>query len=86
VDWPNAWEGGRVVGHADVREYWTRQWAVLDPTVEPVEFSVDAQGRTIVKVHQIVCDPQGHILSDAMVEHAYTIEEGLVRKMDVRQL
>jgi hypothetical protein len=22
VDWPNAWEGGRVVGHAAVRDYW----------------------------------------------------------------
>ncbi len=24
VDWPNAWEGGRVVGHAAVRDYWSR--------------------------------------------------------------
>ncbi len=86
VDWPNAWEGGRVVGHAGVREYWTRQWAVLDPTVEPVEFLVDAQGRTIVKVHQVVRDLHGHALLDGMVEHAYTFEAGLVRKMDVRQL
>jgi hypothetical protein len=30
VDWPNGWEGGRVVGHAGVREYWTRQWAVIE--------------------------------------------------------
>ncbi len=22
VDWPNAWEGGRVVGRAAVRDYW----------------------------------------------------------------
>jgi hypothetical protein len=25
VDWPNAWEGGRVAGKEAVREYWTRQ-------------------------------------------------------------
>jgi ketosteroid isomerase-like protein len=86
VDWPNAWEGGRVVGHAGVRDYWTRQWAVLDPTVEPIEFSVDAEGRTIATVRQIVRDLQGQLISETMVEHAYTIEEGLVRKMDVRQL
>jgi hypothetical protein len=86
VDWPNAWEGGRVIGRAGVSEYWTRQWAVLDPTVEPVEFLEDAHGRTIVKVHQIVRDLQGQLVSEAMVEHVYTIEEGLIRKMDVRQL
>jgi ketosteroid isomerase-like protein len=25
VDWPNGWEGGRVRGHDQVRDYWTRQ-------------------------------------------------------------
>src|SRR2546430_1320066 len=35
VDWPNAWEGGRAVGRGAVREYWTRQWASIDPRVEP---------------------------------------------------
>lgn len=84
VDWPNAWEGGRVLGHAGIREYWTRQWAAIDPTVEPVEFETDAQGRTIVTVHAVVRDLEGRVLSDGMVEHIYTIEEGLVRRMDVR--
>ena len=30
VDWPNAWEGGYVKGHDEVRAYWTRQWAEVD--------------------------------------------------------
>ncbi len=85
VDWPNAWEGGRVVGHPDVRAYWTRQWAALDPTVEPLGFATDAQGRTIVTVHAIVRDLQERVVSDGMVEHIYTIEGGLVRRMEVRQ-
>ena len=38
VDWPNAWEGGRPVGHEQVRDYWTRQWAAIDPHVEPPGF------------------------------------------------
>ena len=29
VDWPNGWEGGRVVGHDAVRHYWERQWAEI---------------------------------------------------------
>jgi hypothetical protein len=86
VDWPNAWEGGRVAGRAGVREYWTRQWAALDPTVVPVGFTTDAEGRTIVTVHAIVRDLNGRVLSDGIVEHAYTLEDGLIRRMDVRQV
>ena len=44
VIWPNGMEGGFVHGHEGVRDYWTRQWAVLDPHVEPLEISQDAQG------------------------------------------
>jgi SnoaL-like domain len=29
VDWPNAWEGRRVVGRAAVRDYWNRQFAAI---------------------------------------------------------
>ena len=39
VDWPNAWEGGRVHGHDGVRDYWTRQWSAIDPTVKPAVLS-----------------------------------------------
>jgi nuclear transport factor 2 (NTF2) superfamily protein len=85
VDWPNAWEGGRLRGRGAVRDYWTRQWAALDPIVEPVGFATDPEGRTVVTVRQVVRDRQGQLLSDGLVEHAYTFEDGLVRRMDVRQ-
>jgi hypothetical protein len=29
IDWPNAWEGGRVIGRDAVRDYWTRQFSVM---------------------------------------------------------
>jgi len=29
VDWPNGWDGGRVVGRDDVRAYWLRQCSAL---------------------------------------------------------
>lgn len=32
VDWPNSLEGSRVYGHQAVREYWTRQFQMLNPT------------------------------------------------------
>ena len=83
VDWPNGWEGGRVHGHEGVRDYWSRQWAALDPHVEPIGFATDSDGRTIVTVRQVVRDLAGSVISESTVEHAYQIEEGLIRRMDI---
>src|ERR1700733_6362412 len=35
VLWANGMEGGHASGHDEVRAYWTRQWAMIDPRVEP---------------------------------------------------
>jgi len=51
VDWPNGWEGGRVFGRDGVRDYWTRQWRMIDPHVEPLRFEDDEAGRTVIDVH-----------------------------------
>jgi hypothetical protein len=85
VEWPNGMEGGTVHGRAGVREYWTRQWAMVDPHVEPVSFSLDEAGRIVVAVHQVVRDLSGTTLLDRMVEHVYSIEGGLIRSMDIRE-
>jgi len=85
VDWPNAGEGGRVRGHDGVRDYWTRQWAVIDPHVEPVRFATDEAGRTIVDVHQVVRDPAGVVTADEMVRHVYVVTDGLIRSMEIRR-
>ena len=84
VDWPNGWEGGRVTGHAGVREYWTRQWAAIDPHVEPVAFATDELGRIVVTVHTIVRELTGAVVSDGMVKHVYTFEDDLVRSMEIQ--
>jgi hypothetical protein len=84
VEWPNGWEGGRVYGHQGLRDYWRRQWAAIDPHVEPVGFEADEVGRTVVKVHQVVRDPQGKVLSEGTVEHVYLIEDGLIKRMEIR--
>ena len=83
VDWPNGWEGGRVHGHDGVRDYWTRQWAAIDPHVEPVDFYTDEAGRTVVKVRQVVRNLEGNIISESTVEHAYLIEGGLIKSMEI---
>ena len=56
VDWANGMEGGRIRGHQAVREYWTRQWDIIDPIVKPQRFESLPDGRTLVHVHQVVRD------------------------------
>jgi hypothetical protein len=84
VIWANGMEGGHVHGRDGVRSYWTRQWAIIDPHVEPVEFSSGSNGKVVVEVHQIVRDLQGKLLADQMVGHIFQIENGLVRRFDIR--
>jgi ketosteroid isomerase-like protein len=85
VVWPNGMEGGTVHGHEGVRAYWTRQWGIIDPHVDPVTFSEDESGRITVGVHQVVRDLTGKQLLDRMVEHVYTLRDGLIQSMDIRE-
>ena len=83
VDWPNAWEGGRVVGHDAVRAYWERQFSQIDGRVYPVGFSVGEDGRISVQVHQVVRGLDGSLIADRTVTHVYTFRDTLVERMDV---
>jgi hypothetical protein len=85
VIWANGMEGGHVHGRDGVRRYWTRQWAMIDPRVEPVAFSKGAEGEVIVEVHQIVRDLNGHLLADRLVGHVFRLENGLVQCFDIRE-
>jgi nuclear transport factor 2 (NTF2) superfamily protein len=83
VLWANGMDGGYVTGRDGVRQYWTRQWAVLDPRVDPVEFSEEPNGKTVVRVHQVVRDLSGTLLFDHEVTHIFSIEDGLIRRFDI---
>jgi ketosteroid isomerase-like protein len=84
VDWPNGMEGGRVLGRAAVRQYWTHQFETLNPCVEPQSFLTEADGRIAVRVHQVVHDTAGTLLVDQMIQHLYEIRDGLIRSMEIR--
>lgn len=83
VEWANGMEGGHVFGRAAVRDYWTRQWAMVDPHVEPVAIAPNDRGGLTVEVHQVVRDLQGNVLVDQAVYHAYRFADGLIQRMDI---
>ena len=84
VTWANGMEGGYVHGRDGVRSYWTRQWAMIDPRVEPVGFSTSPDGAIVVQVHQTVRDLQGNVLHDKMVGHIFRLENELVKRFDIQ--
>ena len=83
VDWPDAWQGGRVVGHDAVRAYWLGQWEVIDLQVRPRRERELPDGRVEVLVEQTVRDRDGDLLSHAFVLHTYTFTGPLISRMDV---
>ena len=85
VEWPNGMEGGWVHGREGVRAYWARQWGLVDPHVEPVDFKTDEGGKIVVDVHQVVRDLKGTVLLDRTVQPAYLFDDGLIRSMEIRE-
>ncbi len=83
VSWPKASEGGRAVGPAEIRAYWTRQWQEFDPHVDPIEIIADSTGVVRVRVHQVVKSLAGDLLSDSEVWHVYTLAGGRIERMDL---
>lgn len=90
VAWANGMDGGHVHGHAAVREYWTRQWAMVSPRVEPVTIETAGDGSVVVQVLQSIRDLEGrplvdptHGLHDRMVGHMFQFHEGKVRRFDI---
>ena len=83
VSWPKASEGGRVVGKEEIRAYWIRQWGEFDGRVEPLAITEEDGGRIRVRVHQLVRNLEGDVISDSEVLHIFTLNHGLIAAMDL---
>uniref|UniRef100_B0T3I5 SnoaL-like domain-containing protein n=1 Tax=Caulobacter sp. (strain K31) TaxID=366602 RepID=B0T3I5_CAUSK len=90
VAWANGMDGGHVHGREGVREYWTRQWAMVSPHVEPVGFHRTTDGAIVAEVRQTIRDLQGrplegqtHGLKDKTVGHVFRLREGKVARFDI---
>ncbi len=85
VEWPNGREGGIERGREAVKAYWTRQWGVIDPHVEPLSIERDGAGRWVVEVHQVVRDLEGRVLVDQAIRHMYELKDGLIARMTIEE-
>jgi ketosteroid isomerase-like protein len=83
VAWANGMNGTHEHGPDAVRKYWTHQWSVINPHVEPVHISQAADGSMVVEVHQAVHDLKGQLLIDETVKHVFRLEGGRVKRFDI---
>jgi len=60
------------------------KWTLIDPHFEPVTFSYGPEGQVIVEVHQVIRDRKDNLLADRMVGHVFRIEDGLIKRFDIR--
>ncbi|MBX5301345.1 hypothetical protein HJB93_19295 [Rhizobium sp. NLR12b] len=79
-------EGGHVHGREAVRAYWTRQWAMIDPTLEPASFHRTSDGAIVADVRQLVRDLQGALLQDKMVGHVFHLRDGKIIRFDIQEV
>ena len=93
VAWANGMDGGHVHGREAVRAYWTRQWTMVSPHVEPVGFRRTQDGAIIAEVRQSVRDLQGkklegqtHGLKDKTVGHVFRLRQGKVARFDIQDV
>jgi ketosteroid isomerase-like protein len=85
VVWANGLEGGYVHGREGVREYWTRQWAMMDSRAEPISFSTADDGSVHVEVHLTARDRDGNLLFDRHAGHIFHFENGLITRFSIRE-
>ena len=53
--------------------------------MKPLDVIEQEDGRTAVKVHQLVKSLGGAVLSDSEVWHVYTIANDLIERMDLKE-
>jgi hypothetical protein len=82
VKWTNGMDGGYVYGHKGVRDYWTRQFKLVNSQVTPLAVRADNEKIT-VKVHQVVHDLQGKLLADDTVTHVFTLEGKKIAQFEI---
>lgn len=86
VHWANGMEGGYVDGRDAVREYWLRQFDMIDGCVEPGRVVSRDPDRVAVDVHQVVHSPSGELLADEHVTHVFTFQDGQIARFDIERV
>ena len=84
VDWPDG--SARLHGKAELRAYWTRQWAVTRTHDEPVKITDLAPDQSVVRISQVVRALDGTKISEGTLDHVHRFRNGLIAHMDIENV
>ena len=84
LDWTDG--SARLRGKAELRAYWTRQWAVTRTHDEPGEITDLSLDRSGVRIRQVVRALDGTKISEGSFDHLYRFQGGLIERMDIQNL
>jgi hypothetical protein len=76
----------RLHGKAELRAYWTRQWAVTCTQDEPGETTDLTLDRSGVRTRQVVRALDSTTISEGSFEHLYRFRGGLIVRMDIQNV
>jgi ketosteroid isomerase-like protein len=83
VDWPNFLEGGRVRGRDALRQYWSEQFAMVQPEASPIEMLEVSGDRIVVRLHYLIKAMEGGgVWTDEITSNTFTFADDLVLSMD----
>lgn len=82
IKWANGMDGGFVYGHNGVRDYWTRQFTMVNSKVTPLQ--IDEENDVVkIKVHQVVRDLNGELLADEIVFHYFHLQNNKIAEFNI---
>jgi hypothetical protein len=84
VKWANGMDGDFVYGHEGVREYWTKQFEVIQSKVKPLTIEVES-GVIKVHVNQVVHDMNGALLADQLRDHYFRLKDDKIIEFGIRK-
>lgn len=82
VKWANGMDGGYVYGQNAVKEYWTRQFTLVNSNVTPLKID-SGNGTVKIEVHQVVRDLNGNLLADELVYHFFHVRDNKIIEFDI---
>ena len=86
VMWANGMDGGYIHGHKDLRNYWERQWSVLNPQIKPVSFKKTEEDSIFADVLFSGQPMEGQMqeFKDMPAGHIFHVKDGLVSRFDIQ--
>ncbi|ALL13064.1 nuclear transport factor 2 family protein [Caulobacter henricii] len=83
VDWTNDIDDSRLIGKAALRHYTLDETTALRAEFAPIHVQVLGNSRVAVLAHQTIRSASdGSVWSETRVRHIFTLEDGLVTRMD----